>query len=192
MFLYWIHHKNHTNPKNEGYIGVTDRSLENRLKEHKKGANHHLNNAFIKYGDDIIVDELLSSDDNMCLFLEEEYRPIDNIGWNITKGGGMPPSSKGLKRSEETRKKLSDNKKGKYFGGGFKKGHKHSKESIEKIKQSRSKQIITEEQKMKISNALKGRKKPPRSPEHSRKQAESSAKTRLGKKRGPYKKKDSQ
>ena len=43
--------------------------------------------------------------------MEESYRPIENIGWNINKGGDLPPSRKGktsvkskLKGDERTEK----------------------------------------------------------------------------------------
>ena len=47
-------------------------------------------------------------------------------------------------------------------------GKTHTEESKQKIREQRALQIITEEHKQNISNTLKGRPKPPRSPEHSK------------------------
>lgn len=190
MFLYWIHHKDHNNPMKEGYIGITNRSVHERFSEHKKSSNKHLNNAFNKYGEDIIVDILIESNEDMCISLEKKYRPIENIGWNICNGGGIPPSPKGKIKTETHCVNLSNSKKGKYFGGGFKKGHKHSEETKQKIKNARAKQVFSDDWSEKISHSLKGKAKPPRSKEHIKKQAEASAKSRKGKKRGPYKRND--
>jgi len=45
MFVYWIHLPEHTNIKQEGYIGVSENVLK-RFKMHKnKSSNNHLKNA---------------------------------------------------------------------------------------------------------------------------------------------------
>lgn len=82
----------------EGYIGVTSRLPKQRFVEHSiRKTNKHLQNAFKKYKDDIIFTIILESDDNTCLLLEEQLRSNDDIGWNIVKGGGKPPLTKGRK-----------------------------------------------------------------------------------------------
>ena len=81
------------NPFVEGYVGVTSRSIEKRLKEHRKSNNNpHLKRSFAKY--DLSVEILEEDTSEYILLLEGLYRPHDGIGWNITKGGGVPPNSR--------------------------------------------------------------------------------------------------
>lgn len=110
--VYWIHHPDHTDVFTQGYIGVS-KFVEKRWKQHfKKTQNKHLKNAIDKYGwDNLIKEVILVSSKAYCLMIEFELRAKDAVGWNIIKGGGMPPSTKGLTQSEEARKKISDSVK---------------------------------------------------------------------------------
>lgn len=124
--VYWIAHKNHTDIFTQGYIGITYR-FERRMKEHNwSRTNKHLNNAINKYGwDNLVKKVLLVSDKEYCIQMEKELRSEDKIGWNIVKGGGIPPVNrwnlgtkglmtswlKGKKLSEETKKKVSESVK---------------------------------------------------------------------------------
>jgi predicted GIY-YIG superfamily endonuclease len=94
MLVYWIHYKDHVDPYNEGYIGVTN-NLERRLKEHSeiRSKCHHVKNR-INNGAIISVLHHISSVEE-ALALEIEYRPKENIGWNICRGGGYPPKQTG-------------------------------------------------------------------------------------------------
>jgi hypothetical protein len=65
--------------------------------------------------------------------------------------------NKGKKHSEETKTTISKKMKGRDVGFG--KGHKHTPETIEKIKMARAKQIFSEEHKKKMSESAKNRKK---------------------------------
>lgn len=104
--LYWIKHKNHTDIKTQGYVGITKFDINIRFETHKKKPNNHLKYAFLKYGENIEIISILSDiDQDFSKCLEEEYRPYDNIGWNIVKGGGIPPNMKGKKLN------LSDDKR---------------------------------------------------------------------------------
>lgn len=93
--LYWIKYPNYTDPKNEGYIGITSQTIENRFIEHKYNTkNKLLRNRCKKENVEIscLHDELNEKEAKQ---LEEQYRPTENIGWNINKGGDLPPSRKG-------------------------------------------------------------------------------------------------
>ena len=218
--IYWIHHKNHIDPKKEGYIGVTKKEINKRLNEHFKSPNNHLKYAIKKYKNNIEISLIGEFDKDFCLLLEQEYRPIDNIGWNITKGGGIPPSSVGKKLSKETIEKRTKTRKinnkisplkGKpSWNKGLNNIFKHSEETKKKMKKPKpkgfgnkiseklKKYIKTEEHIKNISRSLKGRKL---SAESIKKRSETykkkfeqglynRGKNRLGKKRGPYKKKE--
>lgn len=93
--LYWIHLKEHTDPFTEGYIGLTSQTVEQRLDDHKHNhKNRHLRNRCRM--DNVVVECLYSNlTQHEVRKLEERYRPIENIGWNINKGGDLPPSRKG-------------------------------------------------------------------------------------------------
>ena len=221
--LYWIHHKNHSNPKIEGYIGVTSKEITDRFKQHLKLPNNHLKHALNKYGNDIIIDLIGEFDIDLCLLLEQEFRPGDNIGWNITKGGGLPPSHKGktpnrefIEKRAETRKR--NNKPSPLLG------KKQDQKSIEKRIETRKRnnkpspllgkpkpndlgekvskslkgRIRSDEHCKNLSISQKGKKLLPESvkkrTETYKKRFESGmydiGRTRKGKKRGPYKKKE--
>ena len=99
--LYWIKLPCHTNPFLEGYIGITAQNIMDRLSEHKNNSkNKHLKNRCRNEQTQIFaLFENLEKQD--ALFLEEKFRPLQNIGWNINKGGDLPPSRKG-KISQKT------------------------------------------------------------------------------------------
>jgi predicted GIY-YIG superfamily endonuclease len=93
--LYWIKYPNYTNPNTEGYIGITSQSIEKRFTDHKSNRkNKLLANRCKKENVDIVcLHENLTKEE--AKLLEEQYRPLENIGWNINKGGDLPPSRKG-------------------------------------------------------------------------------------------------
>jgi group I intron endonuclease len=155
----------------QGYIGIT-KDIKKRWSDHaKRTANNHLLHAIKKYGWDSLVKEVvLVADEAYCLIVEAKLRAEDKIGWNITKGGGMPPSALGKKftRSEEYKQKQSIAKKGKpSWNKGIKYteeqkatvfnlyeymknkphamlGKKHTQESIEKIRKAKTGKIKKE------------------------------------------------
>ena len=104
MEVYWIRHKTHNNRFTQGYIGVSKDSTS-RWKQHKTKTNQHLTNAFNKYTEDIVFEVLFEDiEEELALLIELEYRPAENIGWNIAKGGGLPPV--GNKHTEESKEKI--------------------------------------------------------------------------------------
>lgn len=129
--VYWIHHPDHTDMFTQGYVGVTA-SATKRFNEHKvKTQNKHLKNAINKYGWDSLVKEVvLMADKAYCLMIELKLRAEDSIGWNIIKGGGMPPKF-------------------------TKTGWNHTKEANEKNRQAHLGKVVSEESKKKLSDSLK-------------------------------------
>lgn len=107
--LYWIRYSYHTNPYSEGYIGISARPSE-RFIEHKKynSKNLHLSRCIEKGASMEILLENLSYEE--ALNLEEQYRPTSNTGWNINRGGNIPPIKKGIKYKKGKQILLGENR----------------------------------------------------------------------------------
>ena len=93
--VYWIREKSHTDLMSQGYVGVSG-NVEKRWKSYEnteKKTNNYLRNAIKKYGwDNLVKSVLLIADKDYCLNIERKLRPEDKIGWNLTMGGGYPPT----------------------------------------------------------------------------------------------------
>ena len=91
--LYWIHYPDQTNPESEGYIGITS-DFSQRIQRHSKYTKYaHIKNRIDSGAIATILQENLTKE--QAESLETTYRPEENIGWNIAKGGNIPPSRKG-------------------------------------------------------------------------------------------------
>jgi len=115
MILYSVYHIHIDYCLNSGYIGIT-KNPELRFSQHKwnrKNSNQHLKNALKKYGD-VVKFTILAKDldQEAAELLEEMLRPLPNMGWNIAKGGNIPPNPAGKERSEEYRSNISKAKQG--------------------------------------------------------------------------------
>ena len=103
----------------------------------------HLHFALKKYGSKIQKSIIASGlDKEMAEWVESILRPLPNMGWNIAKGGNIPPSPKGKIRSEKYCANISASKQGvknPMFG---------------------KKIIFSESHRKNISNALKGKVSP--------------------------------
>lgn len=115
--LYWIKNTEYKNPLTEGYIGITKQTLHKRFEDHKNNhKNKHLKNRCRQSNTFILpLAENLSKSE--AQELELKYRPKENIGWNIAKGGDIPPSRKGkvskkslLKGEDRTAKQIRGHK----------------------------------------------------------------------------------
>ena len=89
--VYWIHYLDHIDPKTSGYIGIST-NVSSRFKSHSKAKNH-IGNRIQNGAVLTILHEVESLDE--AAIIEKEYRPTENIGWNINKGGDLPPSQLG-------------------------------------------------------------------------------------------------
>jgi len=171
MYIYQI-----TNTTNgDFYIGKTINTPEERFQGHVYSANSksktYLHNAIRKYGKEAFtITALESGFDNEDALNEAEIRYISELSpqYNMTKGGeGI--SGFTFTQSEETRKKMSESKKGKKRRpfteehkrkiSESKKGKKLSEECKRKISESKKGRKFSEEVKEKISDAHKGIKK---------------------------------
>lgn len=110
--VYWIHREVHTDPSSEGYIGISSEVDKRMWKHFKNPDNIHLKRALQKY-DDVKKDILWEGSREECLLSEFFLRPEVGIGWNIIRGGGMPPNITELPQFDEIKKKISTTLKSK-------------------------------------------------------------------------------
>lgn len=112
---YTVYHI-HVEPSlSSGYVGIT-KNVSLRWAQHswqRKKSNPHLRNALLKYKNQIRY-SIISTDLDLTTaqWIESILRPFPNMGWNITKGGGIPPNPKGKVRSEKHRQSISAAKLG--------------------------------------------------------------------------------
>jgi|TARA_B110000977_G_C10759028_1_gene369899 group I intron endonuclease len=97
----------------KAYVGYSG-NVSNRLHEHKNGYGSKVVYAAIqKYGVDNFTFEILAEDtvDNEDMYIQEHDTMTPN-GYNLVAGGGLPPTKQGWKPSAETLAKRSASLKG--------------------------------------------------------------------------------
>ena len=151
--VYWIHQPKHTDIFSQGYVGVTN-NFTDRMNQHARNVlDYPITRAIKKYGwDNLVKKVIVIADKNYCFDIEAKLRPLGHIGWNIIKGGGIPPDqtgtipwNKGLETSDEIKEKQRQAKLGTV---GNRKGKKNSPEHIAKMKATKAlnPRIWTEEE----------------------------------------------
>lgn len=108
IYLYWIHYPEHTDPLTQGYIGITS-DPDRRFKSHQSSSYNRMVKGAIKKGAKMTILHEYDGHET-ALAIEETYRPDDRIGWNLVKGGGMPPRHQ---NTPESRRRVSEQFKGK-------------------------------------------------------------------------------
>jgi len=109
-------------------------------------SNRHLQNSWNKHGEDSFTFEVLEYCEKERLIEREQFY-IDNEkpAYNISPTAG---NSLGVKHTDDTKRKVSEAKK----------GFKHTDESKRKISEARKGKVKSDETKRKISEANKGEK----------------------------------
>lgn len=167
-FVYWIHLPEHKDLMSEGYIGFTNKTVEERYKGHLKearssrsvGLNYPIYNALRKYKGEVIVTTLLEGSKDYCLMIEEKLRPNPKIGWNLTRGGNV--GKLGKEFSDETRAKISEAGRRRIISEETRvklrfnaSQHKHSDETKLRISKSKLGKHRTSISRLKQSKTLK-------------------------------------
>lgn len=154
------------------YIGQSVNIKRRWYQERKGKVNKYLLGAFEKYGLENFSFEVLEECSREELNLKEkEYIALFETtdrekGYNLTTGGEHFKVVNIIPMSEETRKKISESKKGQPFSEEHKRNLKIarnkrpplSEETKRKISESQKGKIIPEETRRKISEAKKGKK----------------------------------
>ena len=157
------------------YVGLSN-NIEMRWIHHRselklnKHGNSYLQNTYNKYGIDVFIFSILEECLECDLEAREQYylNLVFEAGntFNIAK---VSKSNRGIKRSEETRKKISIAQKGKQRTPHTQEtinkiarsntGKRRTKEQIEKMSiAAKNKKPITDETRIKLSNTSKNRK----------------------------------
>ena len=172
----------HISPSGKRYIGITSQKTKKRWQNGKGYiGNQHFTNAIEKYGWDnfkhIIIAKGLSEEEAKWLEIEliREWDSTNpSKGYNISLGGegthglcGEKHPMYGKHHTEEAKKRMSENKKGKYVGENSPNYGKHlSEETRKKMSEARKgnepwnkgkTSVYTEETKKKMSEAHKGK-----------------------------------
>ena len=149
----------HTSPNGKIYIGMTSMKPEDRWQNGKGyRSNQYFYRAIQKYGWDNFKHEILYEELTQKQACAKEIELIayydstnPKVGYNLSIGG---EGSSGVPRSAETRKKISDSKKGKNnpnYG-------KHLSEiTRKKLSNAKMKQNLSQETCDKMSKAKKGK-----------------------------------
>ncbi len=149
----------HISPSGKRYIGITCRKPEKRWQNgHNYKNNEYFSKAIKKYGWDnfehIIVARGLTEEEAKWLEIEL-IREFDSTnqekGYNITLGG---ESGNGYKHTDESKKKISETKKGKNNPNY---GKPLPEETKKKISEANKGKTHSDETKKKISEANKGK-----------------------------------
>lgn len=104
--VYWIHLEHHKDIATEGYIGITVKDIKIRFLEHKsasKKSDNIIHRAFRKYGDQLLIKEIVIGSLDYCKYIEFKLRSSMYIGWNSAIGG-----LSGTPHSEETKQRMSE------------------------------------------------------------------------------------
>lgn len=100
-YVYHICRENDKGNYSEGYIGITKRKPIERWKEHRKDKSWYTDYT------DIIEYVIYEGKKQDVLSMEDELRPKQCMGWNITAGGSLPithPSRKYARYNKTKRK----------------------------------------------------------------------------------------
>ena len=105
----------------EGYVGVSVNPKERWSNHKSREENLILSRAIQKYGRELQY-KILGVFDTLSEALWQEFtlRPTDRLGWNLVKGGGMPPNmggwNKGLTTPISVKEKQSAVRMGRFSG----------------------------------------------------------------------------
>ena len=153
-----------TFPNGKMYLGITSGTARRRriLHRHhaKKGRPGAIQAAIRKYGDCFSMNVLLIANDWQFLCEMEQraiavFRTKTPDGYNLTDGG---EGAVGVKKSLETRARLSAAAKGRNIGNRFALGYQHTEEEKAKIAAAGIGRIFSQESRARIGATKVGNK----------------------------------
>lgn len=163
MYVYWIRSQEHKDILTEGYVGITN-TPSKRFSEHK-GSKRKVGKAIRKHSIET-CEVIFEGTEEECIAKEIELRPSDGIGWNTTKGGGLPPTTfsktKGHVKSEAARKGWTEERRAKqseFMRGNKITPHETSSELRQKRSEIAKQRMSDPVNRARISQKLTGRKR---------------------------------
>lgn len=108
--VYWLHLDSHTDPKTQGYIGITKGTPERRFTSHKSRSKYNpdfnVYKAFNKYGiENIRMTVLCKTTKEHARWTETDLRSEPFTGWNMARGGVVGPEIPKEVRAEAAKKR---------------------------------------------------------------------------------------
>lgn len=170
----------HCIPTGKKYIGLTEKTLEYRVKQHLHNVKQNYKtsrkfyNSIKKYGIDNFIIGIIEECDVFLLYEREKfyikkYNTYKN-GLNSTLGG---EGASGWKHTEETRKKLGNINRGRKLTEEHKeklRKHRHTEEWKRQQSERLRGRVVKPETRIKLSESQKGKKRRPISEEQREKQ----------------------
>ena len=171
----------HISPNGKRYYGITKKKVEARWKNGKGyEGNKYFYRAINKHGwgnfEHIVIAKGLSEEEAKWLEVEliREWDTTNReYGYNITKGGDSNPMD-----NEESRKKLSETRKGENNPNY---GKTLSEEHRKKIGKAMKGKTLSEKTKQKMSEATKGENNPMYGKKHTEESKQKMSETKKGK-----------
>lgn len=111
--IYWIAAHHHLDPFTEGYVGMSNQPAK-RMKAHTTDTAEVGSKVVREYvgvnGLGSVKHEILGTCESYeeARHMEAAYRPVQNIGWNLAKGGGVTPDCTGREHSTKTKQKIAE------------------------------------------------------------------------------------
>lgn len=130
--VYWHKLANHIDPYTQGYIGytkVTSSRFKGKMIDRYRSK---LMQSILIETEDSLIDTIILKEGlslELAVEIEEHYRPIRNLGWNVEKGGKV---NKGL--SKESKEKVRLSKLGNKYCLGKHISEEHKRALSEKAK----------------------------------------------------------
>jgi len=168
MIVYWIRQRDHEDIYTEGYVGITKKSLSERIREHKKNKRNSVVAGKLRKHDDLVWTVVHEVDDlEEALALECFYRPVQSIGWNLQRGGEVGVESEwyliqenslkhSMNTSEATKRGIATKDTAEARSNRAKLNHKNNPESYRDVVRGEKnpKAILTEADVFKIKYEL--------------------------------------
>ena len=157
MIVYWIRKKEHTDIFKQGYVGISKDTIEGRIRSHKKNKGNSIVAGRLRKNEDIVysvIHEVKTREE--ALELEALYRPTQNIGWNLQRGGEIGvesswyliPENKekhSMKTSEATRRGIANNDTKEARSERARQNHKNSNKYKDSVKGDKNPRAILKE-----------------------------------------------
>jgi len=145
------------------YVGQTVNSFETRFYQHTKDKRTIICRAINKYGWENFKKYIYHIPENLLDYFEIEM--IKKVNSLVPNGYNLEAGGRGGRPCAKTRRKQSDAHKGIHLSEEHKRNIGLSQ--VGRVSPMKGK-VHSEESKKKTSDAMKGRKKPPRTEEHKR------------------------